>query len=153
MEDTVVPQSTENAPETPKKGAGVTIAVVVLLFLVLGIMALVNRKGSSEGNTNITAIEPFNIGDVVILNFNNDKFDTTGLAMLATDRASLLDFTSTAQTSNTAIDTLFEQNKLFAVQNGTKVRVVQFVQSTAKVRVTEGNAQGKEGWTNNAFLY
>lgn len=136
----------------PKKGKGATITVVVLIFLVLGVMALVNRKGSSSGNTNITAIEPFKIGDVVILNFNADKFDTKGLAMLAVDRESLRDFVSTAG-SSIAIDTLFEQKKLFTVPNGTKVRVLQFVQNSAKVRVTEGSALGKEGWTNNVFLY
>lgn len=153
MEENVVPPPTPGTPEPPRKGPGATIAVVVLVFLVLGIMALVNRKGSSTGNTNITAIEPFDVGDVVILNFNNDKFDTTGLAMLAVDRESLQDFISTAESSNTAIDTLFEQKKLFTVPNGAKVRVLQFAQNTAKVRVTEGDAQGKEGWTNNVFLY
>ncbi|MFH0829280.1 MAG: hypothetical protein V1907_03830 [Candidatus Kerfeldbacteria bacterium] len=146
-------QQTPVPQQQPKK-TNVALIVVIIVFVILGIMALKNNKNASNANViaNI-ATGPYAVSDSVLINFNSNKDDTTGLAAIAVDEQSLSEFTAAAFDVNGSLDTLFEQNKLFVVPNGTKVRIVISRSAASKVRVLEGSSVGKEGWVNNAFLY
>ena len=150
-------ENEQQAPAPPQqqpKKTNVALIIVIVVFAILGIMALKNHKNTINANAiaNV-ATGPYGVGDTVLINFNSNKDDTTGLAAIAVDEQSLAEFTAAAVDVNGSLDTLFEQNKLFVVPNGTKVRVVTSRSAASKIRVLEGASVGKEGWANNAFLY
>lgn len=153
-------QSMENeqqqpaVPEQPPKRTNVALIIVIIMFAILGIMALKNHKTTITTNTiENVALGPYDIGATALINFNSDKSDSTGLAAIAVDEQSLSEFTAAAIDVNGSLDTLFEQNKLFVTPNNTKVRIVVSRSYASKVRVLEGDAVGKEGWVNTSFLY
>lgn len=131
----------------------VALIVVIIVFVILGIMAFANRarQPTSNGNTNQT--NRFTIGQEVRINFNDDRESTTGVALLAVDEQTLVEFVTIANTGDEAgLDKLFDERRLVSIQNGTRVRVLKETSGRARIRVIEGEATGSEGWTTTQFL-
>jgi hypothetical protein len=135
-----------------KRRRNVAFIVVVLVFCVVGIVALVKGK-SVKTNTNEAAAVPFRTGEVVVINYGTGKFDTTGAALIAVDLESAGAFVVSGQTGSTVLDTLMARNKIYTVLNGTKARILESRPSVSQVRIMDGDSQGKDGWVNNVFLY
>jgi hypothetical protein len=150
-------------PETPPqefqvspKRRNTAFAIVIIVFIAFGIAALVNRNKvvAPTVNTNTeTAAGPFTTGDVLSVNFNTDSTNTSGIAAIAVDQESYSLFTRLAQDPTGSLDTLFQNNKIFTVANGTQVKVIESHAAATKVQIKEGPEINKTGWVSNDFLF
>ncbi len=150
--DDLAPQPVPQRPMPPQQRKNVAFIVVIVVFCVVGIIALVKGR-SVKTDTNIAAAGQYRTGQVVVVNFGTDKFDSTGAALIAVDLESLNAYTDAIQTGSTILDTLVSRNKLFTVLNGTKARILESRPSASQVRIIDGDSQGKDGWVSNVFLY
>ncbi len=139
--------------ELPRR-SNTAFAIVVVLFIALGVAALVNRKAAVAPtvNTNISS-GPFVVGDTVAVNFNTDTTNVSGLAAVAVDEESYSLFVDVSQDPNGSLDILIQDNKVFTVANGTTAKILESRSAASRIRITEGNELGKEGWVSNDFLY
>lgn len=140
-------------PSPAPKQHKTALAIVVTVFVILGIMALVNRAGRQTDNANTNPVTVFTVGEEVRINFNQDRQRATGVALLAVDETALDQFIAIAQSGDdTGLDALFESRRLVSVKNGTRVRVLKQTANRVRLRVVEGEMTGQEGWTTTQFL-
>jgi len=150
--DNLIPQQDPQLSLPQKKRRNVACIVVMVIFCAIGVVALVKGK-SVKTNANAAAAGPFHAGEVVVVNYGGDKFDATGAAIIAVDKESLSAFTDAGRTGSAILDTLMSRNKIFTVLNGTKARVLDSQSSATKIRIIDGDSQGRDGWVSNVFLY
>lgn len=141
-------------PQEPPHRSNTAFAVVVIIFIALGVAALVNRKAAVAPTINSNqSIGPFISGDTVTINFNTDTTNASGLAAIAVDEESYSLFMDVSQDPDGSLDVLFQDNKIFTVTNGILAKILESHSAASKIRIMEGNELGKEGWVNNDFLY
>lgn len=150
--DELTPQPIPELALPQKRRRNVAFIVVIVLFCAVGVLALVNRN-KVRSNTNNTTPAPFTTDEVVIVNYNNDKYTTTGTAVVAVDTQSLTDLNTASSNGSAVLDSLLALNKIFMTPNGTRARIIESRASISHIRIISGDAQGKDGWVNNVFLY
>ncbi len=135
--------------EQKKKNVGCLVGIV--LFIVL-IVLLFNSCGETP-TTQPSTPSILGIGEEGIINNNSNKSDVSGVAVLAVDKKALDDLIQ-AQIADDKLgySQMLGDGKLFIVDNGTKVKVIDIGFGKTEIRILEGEHLGKSGWIAYEFV-
>ncbi len=142
--------------EEKKKQSKKAIGCLVVILLIVGFVILLAALGGNGEKSSSPATQSSILGvsEEGVLNNNSDKNDVSGIAILAVDEKAFDDFTQSAIADDKyAFNEMISSGRLFTVQNGTKVKVIdiKFLGKT-RVRVLEGKYLGESGWTASEFV-
>ncbi len=121
----------------------VGILVILIIFIARGD----KNSTSTSTNTPTTEKQTLSIGEEGIINYNTDRNDCSGQAILGISKEAQDKITKASNAKDKiGLAQLVLTGEAFMVDNCTKVKVIDSAMFLRQVRITDGEQFGKAGW-------
>lgn len=132
----------------------ILVALVIIILIIGGIWVATKREANNKNQQiNLLSNYTYSAGDTATINMNDDVNDKSGGVIVSIDEASFNELIGYVIVNDLGgLGRLVAAKKVFDANNGTRVRVLEVYYSKIKVRILEGEHEGKEGWVPYEYV-
>ncbi|OGD56943.1 hypothetical protein A2V71_03015 [Candidatus Berkelbacteria bacterium RBG_13_40_8] len=130
------------ARKGPSKGflIAVIVAPIVFILLIIGIISCSNSSSDTSSAMSIGSEHKItnSSGGTIYIATNRDSWNQLSKAVMAGD--------------DTGVNNLLVSGRIFPVNVGSKVKIIDQDWTVLQVRVQNGTNSGRSGWVGSEFL-